>query len=219
MEVQDRQAFRFRDVPELQASIGDRGEGAFRPHHHLRQINDRSVARGVNAVDVVTSDAPEDFGEAPVNFACRLIGDIWDATVDLPFSVGERHLAFQLRGIKRLERCSGPVSKHNRHLLDLVDGLAVDDRVRATRVIAHRATDVGSRRRAWIGGEVLAGVRDLAVQFVDSDARLSVDPSFFTIDLDDIVHVLREIHHYPSVNGLPRQSSSTASGEHGNTRG
>ena len=60
--------FDFGMSQSFKTSIGDRGEGAFRSDHHLRQIDDRSVARGVNAVDVVTSDAPEDFREASIDF-------------------------------------------------------------------------------------------------------------------------------------------------------
>ena len=54
-------------------------------------------------------------------------------------------------------------------------------------------------------------------ELVDGDAGLRVYPSLPAVDLDDIVHVLREIKNYPAIDRLTGQPGSTASRKYRNT--
>ena len=60
-------------------------------------------------------------------------------------------------------------------------------------------------------------MRDATVKLVDGDAGLGVHPPLFTIDLDDVVHVFREIDDDATVDCLPRKASAATSRQHGNS--
>ena len=167
------------------------------------QVDDGAIGdRGVDTVDVVTTDASQYLRESPVDFAGRSVGDAGYAPVYLTFQVGERHLAFELGRGQGLEGSPRTVRQHYGHLLDLVDGFAVNDGVRSARVVAHRTADVGARRSAWIRGEVFARMRDSSIEFVDGDTGLGVHPTLFAVDLDNVVHEFREVDDDASIYGL-----------------
>ena len=57
----------------------------------------------------------------------------------------------------------------------------------------------------------------MAVERVEHDAGLSANPAFFRVHLDNVAHVLREIHDDGLTDGLSGQACAATPGEHRDT--
>ena len=109
----------------------------------------------------------------------------------------------------------GPVGEYNVQLLDVIQGLAVDDGVGAAGVVADATAHAGA-----VGGGRIRSVLQpvgahLAGELVQDDAGLDAGPLLFGVHLQDVVEVLAEVHDNGVVNGLAGEAGSAGSGQHG----
>ena len=111
--------------------------------------------------------------------------------------------------------CLCSIGQRHVQIEHVVDGLAVDDRVRAAGVVADGAADVGPVGGARIGCEVQAGRGELAVQFAYGNARLRFHPPLLGVHLQHVVHVLRKVDDHSPVHRLPCQPGPAAARQDG----
>ena len=75
----------------------------------------------------------------------------------------------------------------------MIDGLAVQHRSRAARVVRDHAADGRAARGGDVGREAQAVRLQLRVQLVEHDARLDARPALGDVHLEDAVEVLRGV--------------------------
>ena len=95
-------------------------------------------------------------------------------------------------------------------LLDVVDGLAGQQRMRAAGVVADHAAERAPAVRRGIGaeGEVVRSAR--LRKRIEDDARLHARERASRIELQDAVHVLREVEHHGDVAALAGEAGAGA---------
>src|SRR5215831_13662495 len=75
----------------------------------------------------------------------------------------------------------------------MIDGLAVNERVRPRRIVGNHAADGGSIRCGNVRREVQAMWLGRLVEVVEHAARLHARPAFRGVDLQDAIEMLRAI--------------------------
>jgi hypothetical protein len=86
----------------------------------------------------------------------------------------------------------------------MVDGLAVDHRSGAARIVGDHAADRGPARRRHIGREAEVVRLERGVQLVEHDAGLHACGACLGIDGQDAVEILRGIEHQAGADRLAR---------------
>ena len=132
----------------------------------------------------------------------------------LAFHILAAHPRFQLCAIYRSEVRRVAVGKHDIHRLHIVNRLAIHNRVRAAGIVAERAANIAAAAGARVRREEQAAGRNLVVQLVEDNARLSSHPAFFGVQFHHIAHVPREVHHDGVRNRLPGEARACAAWKH-----
>ena len=96
----------------------------------------------------------------------------------------------------------------------MVDRLAIDNGVRAGRVIAGHAADGGAIAGGGVRAEEKSQRAQVGIEFILDDARLDARPTLVGVHLQDLIHVLREIHHHGMPHRLPGQAGAAAAWQH-----
>src|SRR5690606_2500844 len=96
---------------------------------------------------------------------------------------------------------------------DLVDRLAVLDRVRARRVVRDHAADVGAVGRGDVRRELQAVGGEEAVELVAHHAGLHPHPALLQVQLEDARQVLGDVDDQRLSHGLAGQRRAAAAGE------
>ena len=113
--------------------------------------------------------------------------------------------------IERPEMRERAVRQHHALLEHVIDGLAVEHRAGAARVVGHHAADGGAARRRHVGREAQVVRAQRRVQLVEHHAGLDARPSLVGIDLEDAIQVLRGVEHEAGADrlaGLRRAAAS-----------
>ena len=97
----------------------------------------------------------------------------------------------------------------------MIDGLAVDDRVRAGGVVGDHAADRRPVRGGDVGGELQAVRLDLLVQVVEHAARLDASQRSVGVDLQDAVEILRAVEDHARPDRLAGLRRAAAAGRSG----
>ena len=108
----------------------------------------------------------------------------------------------------------GAVGQDHVQFFDVIQGFAIDDRVRAAGVVAYAAADTGPAGSGGVGGIHQAVGNQLSVQVVQHDAGLNPGPHLFFVHFDDLVQVFAEVGDYGMVHGLPGQAGAAGPGQH-----
>ena len=99
--------------------------------------------------------------------------------------------------LQRTQRSRDPlcaVHEHRAQFLYVVARLAVEHRALARGVRGDHAADGGAVRRRKFGGEEEPMLRHRIVELVLHHAGLHASPALLCIDLEDGVHVARQVH-------------------------
>ena len=121
----------------------NRCKRAFRSDDKFDQV-EFSVSNEL--VEVVAADATHDRWVPPFDFVSVDAGDIRDTSLE----AASRHRFFKFHFP---QRASFTGRQHDIHLEDMIDGLAVKNRVRSGRIVAHHAADRGAIGCRGIGPE------------------------------------------------------------------
>ena len=102
------------------------------------------------------------------------------------------------------------VRQHDMLFDDVVDGLSVDHRTCAGRVVGHHAADGRAARRRDVRREAQTRPDAARVQLVEHDARLDARPPLRRVHLEQPVEVLRGVDDDAAADGLTRLRSAAA---------
>src|SRR5262249_23496093 len=97
------------------------------------------------------------------------------------------------------------------HLEDVIDGLSVENRMRACRIVSHHAADRGAIRSRRIGSEEKPHRLQMKIELFLNDAGFNDGPPLFRIYLEHTVEVLRHIDHDRFADRLTGQAGAAAS--------
>ena len=184
--------------PDLR--IDDEAEGAFGTHQDPRQVN--GTVRIHELVEVVAANAAQDLGEPAVDL-CRVApAECRHRSIRAGFNAVAPLRVRQLRGRERPQVDQPTVRQHHPLFADVIDGLAVEHRPRAARVVGHHPANGGAAGRRHIRGEAEVEWPQLRVQLIQHHARLDPGPSLVGVDLENPVQVLRGIEHQAGANRL-----------------
>ena len=96
---------------------------------------------------------------------------------------------------------------------DVVDGFPRHQRMDAAGVVADHSADCAVGVGGRIGAECEVVLLGLAAKIVEDDAWFDRGVFLFRIELEDAMHILREIEYDSDVAALTGQRCSTASGQ------
>jgi hypothetical protein len=119
-------------------------------------------------------------------------------------------LRLELRRRHAAEPYARAVREQGVQLEHVLDGQAVRDRVRATGVVADHSAERRAVGRRGIGAEEQTEIADRMVELVLHEPRLHARPPLVRVDLEDAVHVLREVEHERAVDRLPGERGAAA---------
>ena len=94
----------------------------------------------------------------------------------------------------------------------MIYGLAVNNRMRARRIIGHHAPDCRAAAGRHIGRKLQSVWFEKCIEFIEYHARLNPDPTFFGIKVENAIHVFRHIHHNTASHHTAGKPGATASG-------
>ena len=196
---------RAGDQPELR--LEDDRAGALAADEGAREIESML---GQQFVQVVAGHTARNAREARPNLVRVAIAHGAKRRIDLAAASAAAHDGVELRVGRRSDGQQRPVVEQDLQLFDVVDRLARQQGMGAARVVADHAAQRAAAVRGRIGPERqlvhLGGVP----QRVEDDARLHAREPALGIDLEDPVHVLREIEHHGDVAALAGEAGAGA---------
>ena len=196
-EYRDRALLRTRYEPGL--GLQRDGAGAFGADQCARDVE---IVFRQQLIEVVTRDAPLDFRKASPNRLAVAVANVRQSAVNRGASVCgvDQMSKFFIRG--GADPHADAVVGEDFQRVDVLDGLAGHDRVRAARIVAdhtaQRATAVGGRVRA--PGEPMPLGR--VAQGVAHHAGFHSGHPSRGIDVQHAIHVLRYVKHDRDVHAL-----------------
>jgi hypothetical protein len=168
------------------------------------------AALGQQLVEVVAGYAPRNPRKPGPDLVGVPVADLPEIRVDLAAASALSRDGIELAIACGAHRQLGAVVQQDPELLDVVDRLPGKQRVRPARVVADHAADrasvVGRRVRAERQVVRFGGI----AQRIEHHAGFNAGESSRRVDLDDPIHVLREIEHHRHVAALPGQARSSA---------
>ena len=202
----------LRALLELASRFEDGDAGAFRAYQGAGDV--KAVFRQ-QLIEVVAGDAARNVRKALADGIRVGVANPRQAGIDFaPPSAGGDDAAQLLLG-----RCpdgeTGAVIEKNVERLDVIDGLAAHESVYATGIVTDHAADRAPAMRRRIGSEgELVLFRGVA-QRIEHDPRLNAGKPLRRIQLEERMHIFREVQDHGHVRALPGQTGAPAAGEHG----
>jgi len=167
-------------------------------------------------VQIVSGDAAQNFGIAGEDFFAMARGQTLDFAASLSFDAVAGGFPRQLCRSEISQHGLAAVGQADRQFENVIEGLAVGERVRARGVVAYHAADRRAIRRRGVGSEEQTLGPDMRVQFVLDQPRLHATPQLLPVHFEDPVHVFGEIEDDGVADGLAGERRAAAAGEDGN---
>src|SRR5690349_10187094 len=101
---------------------------------------------------------------------------------------------------------------------DVVYGLPAHNRMDAARVVADHSTQRAVRVRCWVRSKCKVMFLPRIPQCIKHNARLHSRIFLLIVQLDDLIHVLREVKNYGNIAALPRETRASTPREHGSAK-
>ena len=214
---QQRDGLRLGDGFERHLGLGDDGEGPLATGHETCEVDGARLGLLDEHVEVVARDVALEFREPLADFVGLLIEDPDDLGVDTGEELVGVGVCFRAQRVDfgLTERRDRPVGEDDLTGLDVGVGLAVDERVRAGRVVADGPADDAPVPCRGVGRELQAVRGERRVEVVEDDARLDPRAAVVGVDVDDAVHVTAEIEDDRLVDRLPGEARAAAAREDG----
>ena len=170
----DEHRLLFRQANQLEFRFEDNGQRPSDPTIIFARLNG---SRPGELVEVIASHAPQDFRKPAVDFvACSRQPQDSSETLRFERIAGR---AFS-RGIA--PKCATvAVGEHDFLFQHVIDGLAVEHRSRAARVVRYHAADGGAAGGGNVWSETEAMRTQLRVEFIEHDSRLHTDPPLIRV--------------------------------------
>ena len=94
----------------------------------------------------------------------------------------------------------------------MIYGLAVNNRMRARRIIGHHPPNCRAAAGRHIGCKLQSVWFEKCIEFIEHYARFDPDPTFFGIEVENAIHVFRHIHHNTASHHTAGKPGATATG-------
>ena len=158
-EMQRRQRRHPGARHQIHFGLGHHAQRTLRTHHHAGQVDRPPAASLVpdgivpdELVQVVAADPPLDFGVGTIDLIPLLPGNPQRPPVDVPLQPPGAQPRFQPGSVQSPEMRRRPVRQDDIQLLDMIQRLAVDDRMGAAGVVPDAAAHAGPVGRSRVGG-------------------------------------------------------------------
>ncbi len=170
---------------------------------------------GQKFVEVVAGDAARDVGKARLHEGRVRVAQALQAGVDLAFAsaAGDDRRKFLFGG--SADRHSRAVVEEDVERLDVVDGLAAHQRVDSARVVSDHAAHGAAAVGCGIGGKGEVVYFRGVSQCVEDDPGLHAGEAGVGVEIEDGVHVLREVNDHRHVATLTRERCASAARKDG----
>ena len=195
--------------------LDDRQQRALGPDGEAGQV-ERPVGHELG--QVVAGDAPPVSGVAGTDLLAVFPADARHLAMDLAEEARRRGAGAELVEPELTQHGLGAVGEEHAELEHVVDGEAVGDRVGAARIVAEHPTEGRPVRRRGVRSEEEAVRADQVIQLVLHEPRLHARPPLLGIQLEETVHVRREVDDDRPVDGLAGQRGPAAAGQHRRAR-
>jgi len=196
---------------------GDEAEGTLTAANEFAEVNTLGLERGVVEGVEIGREGFVD-GIAAAAAAERGVGEM---VVD-ELSCGRvGGPAFQL-GIYLLQQraaraagCGegGAVAEQTFYFENMMAGASIDERMGATRVVAHHATDAATVAGGCFGAEEKPVGFEKEVELVAHHARLDPDPPFVGVELKDAVEVAADVYNNAVAHNLTGNAGASGAGD------
>ena len=200
IELDRQQRLLCRQRHQRDPGLDDEAERAFGADDDAGQID--GTRRIDECIEVVAADAAQHLRKAPVDFRRMADGELGNAAVGARFDAVALLRARQLPGIERAEMRQRSVRQHHALLEHVIDGLAVQHRAGAARVVGHHPAHRGAARRRHVRSEAQLMLAQHRVQVVEHHAGFDPRPSLVRVDLDHPVQILRGVEHEAGADRL-----------------
>ncbi len=191
IELRHQQAARARLRHQVQLRFGQHRKSAFAADDQVFQPRspggigiDWSSDQGI---EVVAAHPTQNLGEAPANFLPVLRDHPAHLAINAPLQRRQLRAPIPLQRADRAEVRLAPVGKDHVQSADVIDGLAVNYGTGAGRVVTDHAAKVGPARGGYIGAELQAVLRQLAIELVQYHARLHAGRALRRVDVENVV--------------------------------
>ena len=84
--------------------------------------------------------------------------------------------------------------------------------MRTRRIIGHHAPDCRAAAGCHIGRELQSVRFEKCIEFIEHHARLGHDPAFLCVEVENVIHIFRHIHHNTAAHHTAGKPGATASG-------
>src|SRR5262249_44022519 len=167
-------------------------------------------------VEVVAAYAPQNPRKAPGDFAGVRLHGLPHGAIKASFKRLGIHLAAPILEGQWAEVGGMAIGQDCTQPANVIDRLAIDDGVRAGRVIADHAAEVGAARRGNVGPELQAVRGQGPVELIEHHTRLDTRRPPGRIDAEHLIDILAAIEHDTRTDGLSGETGAAAAGRYRN---
>ena len=183
---------------------------------HQRALGTHDKARHVEAhpahelVQVVAGHTPLYLRVASYDLVAVSLSYTEQTAIYVSLQSLSAHPGLKLSAIQPPEPRGCTVGQHHIEFAHVVHGLAPHYRVRSAGVVAKRAAHISAVRRGRVRREQQTTVTQLVVEHIQYNSGLRANPALLLVDLDDVVHVLGEVHDYGMSDGLTAEAGAAS---------
>ena len=217
-ELDGQDCLELRQRHERDLRLDDDRKRALGADGELGHVEWRVAVRGAGGnqrVQVVAANPAQHFRIA----ALDLVHVLADGAPDLAIARAFQRLAcaqfVELLPVERPEMRERSVREHDVLLEHVVDGLPVEHRTRAGRIVGHHAAHGGAARGRDVRRKAEPVLVKRCVQLVQHQTRLDPRPASGGIHLEQAVEVLRGVDDDAAADGLTGLRRAAASHRQG----
>ena len=217
-ELNRHDGLELRQRHQRDLGFDDDAERAFGADHQLRHVERRGAVRGAaghQRIQVVAADPAQHFRIPALDLLHVLADSAPDLAITGAFQRIARAQFVELVPVERPEMRERSVREHDVLLEHVIDGLSVEHRARAGRVVRHHAADGGAAGRRDVGREAEPVLAKRRVQLVQHDTGLDPCPAPGRIHFEHAVEVLRRVDDDAAADGLTGLRRTAASHRQG----
>ena len=201
-----------RQFDQIELGFDHRAQSAFGTDRDLAQIKGRAVNK---FIEIVAGNAPHHRRKPRADLFGAIASNAANFTVDLTFEIVAGGALLVSLFIHRPQYRPRTVGEDHFQFEDVVDGLAVNDRMSTAGVVADHTADIGTAAGGNIGRKNEPVRLEIGVEFVENQARLHAHPTLGGIELEHAVHVFGTIEVNSRPHRLSRQAGTAAARQHG----
>ena len=211
LEVRDQHRSCLRARHDAYLGRRNRRQGTLGADDHFGQIDGRV---GDELVQVVAAHTAQQFGVAFEHRVPVVLGNLQHAPVDAGFQGAVTQNFLDRRLLHGLEQGRAAIGKHDLELEDVVNGLAVQNRARAGRVVADHAANGCPAAGRRVRTEQEAVRPQVGIELVLHHAGLYPRPVLLGVQFQHLMHVVGHVHDDRPPHALTGEGRAAAARQH-----